>query len=109
METLANYIIGAGWRDLQTLSISLQILKLIEPVLLSVIRHHPVLGALLEHLGAISVCKAFLPLGLVKPRKCFQRKFEFFITTRMKTYLGVLATFQILFPSQQQSLDGLCL
>ena len=73
METLAYYIIGTRWGDLQTLTISLDILKLIEPVLLSVIRHHPGPGALLEHLGTISVCKAFLPLGLVKPKKCFQK------------------------------------
>ena len=70
VETLAYYIISTGWRYLQTLAISLDILKLVEPVLLPVIRHHPGLGALLEHLGTISVCKAFLPLGLVKPKKC---------------------------------------
>ena len=109
METLAYHIISAWWGDLQTLTISLDILELIEPVLLSVIRHHPGPGALLEHLGTISVRKAFLPLGLVKPKKCLRRKSDIFTTRMMKTFLSVLATFQMLFPSQQLSLDGLCL
>ena len=78
METLAYQIISTWWGDLQTLTISLDILKLIEPVLLSVIRHHPGPGALLEHLGTISVCKAFLPLGLVKPEKCFPQEMKYF-------------------------------